>query len=144
MRRNPDLRIFRSRIAQLLALGGVITSASCKDATAPESVQKSGAPTLALAQSVAVDDLGTLSASLDDMTVWSLVSLPEGKGRQNIVGTLEGLRGHLKSGNVAACQQDITSARNFIDSLNEQQRVEIGAVGVTLDLIQSALDKAAQ
>jgi hypothetical protein len=144
MRHSPDLRIFRSRIAQVFALGGLITTASCKDATAPERVQKPGVPTPSLAQAVVGDDLGALGSSLDDMTAWSLASLPDGKGRQNIVGILEGLRGHLKTGKLSACQQDITDARNFIDSLNEQQRVEIGAVGVTLDVIQSALDKAAQ
>jgi hypothetical protein len=145
MRIISESRIFTSRIAQVLALGGAITTAGCKDATAPKKIETTQALALSsLAQSAAVDDLGSLSSSLEDMTGWSLASLPEGKGRENIVGILNGLKGHLKSGKIEASQQDVADARSFLESLSEQQRVEIGAVGVTLDLIQSALDKAPQ
>ena len=138
------LRIFRSRVAQVIAVGGVITTGACHDATGP---QPTTAKTLAvpLAHSAAaVDELPSLGSSLDDMTTWSLVSLGDSKGRENIVGILNGLKGHLQSGKIEACQQDVADARSFIESLSEQQRVEIGAVGVTLDLIQSALDRASK
>ncbi len=143
MRIVPASQKLRSRIAQVVALGGVITTASCKDVSAPQKALE--APALTLAQSAAVgDELGGLSSSLDDMTSWSLASLPEGEGRVKIVGILNGLRGHLKSGKIAASQQDLADARGFLESLSDRERIELGAVGVTLDLIQSALDKAAQ
>ena len=143
MRIVPASQKLRSRIAQVVALGGVITTASCKDVSAPEKATHT--PTLALAQSVAVsDELGGLSSSLDDMTGWSLASLPAGEGRVKIAGVLNGLRGHLKSGNTAGSQQDVTDARAFLASLSDRERIELGAVGVALDLIQSALDKASQ
>ena len=144
MRFISDLRIFRSRIAHVLALGGVITTSGCKDSTAPEKTGSLSAQGVTLSRSAAVDDLGSLGASLDDMTGWSVAGLNDAKAHESIVGILNGLKGHLQSGKVAACQDDIAAARSFIESLSEQQRTEIGAVGVTLDLIQSALDKAAQ
>src|SRR5712671_1724987 len=98
MRGTSDSRIFRSRLAQLIALGGAITTAACTDATAP----------------------------------------------QQIVGILNSLKGHLKSGKIAASQQDLADGRAFLESLSEQKRVETGAVGVTLDLIQATLEKASQ
>ena len=143
MRVTSDLRIFRSRIAQLIAFGGAITTAACMDATAPNQVVAPKAPTLSVGQS-AGDELGTLSASLDDMTGWSLASLTDDQGHANIVGILNSLKGHLKSGKIAASQQDVADARAFIESLSEEKRVDIGAVGITLDLIQSTLDKASQ
>lgn len=143
MRIVPDSQKFRTRLAQVLALGGVITTASCKDVSAPEKSLK--APALTLSQSVGVgDELGGFSSSLDDMTGWSLASMPEGESRVKIVGILNGLRGHLKSGKVAAVQQDVADARAFLDSLSDRERIELGAVGVTLDVIQAALDKASQ
>lgn len=140
----PISQMFRSRVAQVLALGGVITTGACKDVTAPEQVETAEMPALALARSAAVDELGSLSSSLDDMTSWALASLPDGEARVKIVGILDGLRGHLESGKIAASQQAVIEARGILESLSEQERVEIGAVGVTLDLIQSALDKASQ
>ena len=142
MRVNSDLRIFRSRIAQLIALGGAITAAACTDATAPKEIVVPKAATLSVAQSG--DELGSLSASLDDMTGWSLASLTDDQGHANIVGILNSLKGHLKGGKIAASQQDVADARAFLESLSEQKRVETGAVGVTLDLIQATLDKASQ
>jgi hypothetical protein len=143
MRIFPDSQKFRTRIAQVLALGGVITTASCKDVSAPEKSLEASA--LTLAQSVTVgDELGGLGSSLDDMTGWSLASMTEGESRVKIVGILNGLRGHLKSGKIAAIQQDVADARAFLESLSDRERIELGAVGVTLDVIQSALDKASQ
>jgi hypothetical protein len=143
MRIFPDSQKFRTRIAQVLALGGVITAASCKDVSAPEKSLEASA--LTLAQSVTVgDELGGLGSSLDDMTGWSLASMTEGESRVKIVGILNGLRGNLKSGKIAAIQQDVADARAFLESLSDRERIELGAVGVTLDVIQSALDKASQ
>jgi hypothetical protein len=143
MRIFPDSQKFRTRIAQVLALGGVITTASCKDVSAPEKSLEASA--LTLAQSVTVgDELGGLGSSLDDMTGWSLASMTEGESRVKIVGILNGLRGNLKSGKIAAIQQDVADARAFLESLSDRERIELGAVGVTLDVIQSALDKASQ
>ena len=142
MRVTSDSRIFRSRIAQLIALGGAITTAACTDATAPKEIVAPKAATLSVGQSG--DELGTLSASLDDMTSWSLASLTDDQGHANIVGILNSLKGHLKSGKIAASQQDVADARAFVESLSEEKRVDIGAVAVTLDLIQSTLEKASQ
>jgi len=143
MRVTSDLRIFRSRIAQLIALGGAITTAACTDATAPKQIVAPKTATQSVGQS-AGDELGGLGASLDDMTGWSLASLTDDQGHANIVGILNSLRGHLKSGKIAASQQDVADARAFIESLSEEKRVDIGAVGVTLDLIQATLDKTSQ
>src|SRR5258706_4650174 len=143
MRVTSDLRIFRSRIAQLIALGGAITTAACTDATAPKQIVAPKAATQSVGQWEG-DELGGLGASLDDMTGWSLASLTDDQGHANIVGILNSLRGHLKSGKIAASQQDVADARAFIESLSEEKRVDIGAVGVTLDLIQATLDKTSQ
>jgi len=143
MRVTSNSRIFRSRITQLIALGGAITTAACTDATAPKQIVAPKASTLSVGQS-AGDELGTLSASLDDMTGWSLASLTDDQGHANIVGILNSLKGHLKSGKIAASQQDVADARAFVESLSEEKRVDIGAVAVTLDLIQSTLEKASQ
>jgi hypothetical protein len=132
---------YRFSFAKIFALSGVIAMAACQDTTAPEEVKT--APALRMSQT-ATDELGNLSASLDDMTGWSLVALPDSQGRTNIVGLLNGLKGHLASGKIAACQQDIDDARAILGGLTENERTEIGAVGATLDLIQSALNKASQ
>ena len=143
MRFTSGLKIFRSRTAQAIALGGVISTVGCKDVTAPPDLK---APTtLALGVQLAdADELTNLSASLDDMTGWSLASIKDDEKSANIVGILNSLKAHLKSGKVDASQQDVSDARAFIGSLSEQKKVEIGAVSVTLDVIQSALDKASQ
>ena len=144
MRIISKLRIFRSRIAQLIALGGVVSTPACKDATAPEPAKAIAAHSPAFAQSVAFDKLGSLSASLDDMTAWSITSLGEGKGRDDIDAFLKDLKAQLKSGKIVETQKAVSDARAYIESLSEKERVEIGAVGVALDLIQSELNKASQ
>ncbi len=132
--------MFRFRFAQIIALSGVIAMAACQDATAPEEVTK--VPELRLGQSAASDALGTLSSNLDDMTGFSLAALPDSKGKANIVGVLNGMKGHLKSGSIAACQQDVTDARTWFGSLSDVQKVEVGHVSLALDVIQAALDEA--
>ena len=131
----------RFRVVQIIALSGVIAMAACQDATAPQEVTK--VPEMRLSQQ-AGDELGSLSSSLDDMTGWSLAALPDARGRTNIVGILNGLKGHLASGSIAACQQDVDDARAFLGSLTQNEQTEIGAVGATLDLIQAALSNASQ
>ena len=133
---------YRFRFVQIVAMSGVIAIAACQDATAPEGVQKA-APELRMSQT-GTDELGSLSSSLDDMTGWSLAALPDARGRTNIVGILNGLKGHLASGQIAACQQDVDGARAFLGTLTQNEQTEIGAVGATLDLIQAALNNASQ
>jgi hypothetical protein len=140
---NPTL-ISPRRIAQLIALSGVIALAACQDVTAPEQVTALDASSLRFSQSSVTDELKDLGSSLDDMTGWSLVVLPDGQGRTRIVGLLNGLKGHLASGKIEACQQDVTDARAYLGSLTENDQVELGNIGVTLDLIQYTLDKASQ
>jgi hypothetical protein len=136
--------IFRFRIVRLIALSSVIAVAACQDVTAPDKVTALDASSLRLSQSSVADQLGELGSSLDQMTGWSLVVLPDGQGRTRIVGILNGLKGHLASGKVAACQQDVTDARAYLGSLTRNDQVELGGIGVTLDLIQYTLDKASQ
>ena len=131
-----------ARLYQIIALTGVITIAGCQDATAPEEIQKAG-PELRLSQQSS-DALGTLSSNLDDFTGFSLAALPDGNGKANIVGVLNGLKGHLKSGSIAACQQDVDNARSWFNGLSDQQKVEQGAVGLALDVIQASLDGASK
>ena len=133
----------RVRGAQVIALSGMMTMAACQDVTAPEKIETAAPSTLSFSQASA-DELANLGSNLDDMTGWSLAALPDARGKTNIVGILNGLKGHLASGRIAACQQDITDARAFLGSLSQNEQTEIGGVGVTLDLIQSALDKASQ
>jgi hypothetical protein len=137
-------RILSSRVAQAIALSGVIAITACQDTTAPEEVVAAAPSELRGSQSAVQDELSSLSSSLDDMTGWSLAALPDGDGKANIVGILNSLRGRLNSGKIEACQQSVTDARSWFASLTETQQIEVGAVGVSLDLIQAALDKASQ
>jgi hypothetical protein len=118
--------------------------AACQDATAPDEIAPAEAPAaLSLTQNSA-DELGALSSNLDDMTGWSLAGFADARGKQNIIGVLNGLKGHLASGKIAACQQDVDLARDWFSKLSENDQTELGGIGVTLDLIQSALNKASQ
>lgn len=128
----------RFRFVQIIAMSGVIAIAACQDATAPEEVK--AAPELRMSSQSSSDELGTLSTNLDDMTGFSLAALPDGNGKANIVGVLNGLKGHLKSGSIAACQQDVNNARAWFGGLTDVQKVEVGHVGLALDVIQNALD----
>ena len=139
---SSSTQILRSRIARLIALSAVVALAACEDVTAPQE-EVTTAPELRLSQG-AVDELGSLGSALDDMTGWSLAALPNAEGKANIVGILNGLKGHLASGKIAACQQAVTDARAILGSLSANEQVEVGGVGATLDLIQAALDKASQ
>ena len=130
-----------TRVIQILAMSGVIAVAACQDATAPEEVK--AAPELRMSQQSS-DALGTLSSNLDDFTGFSLAALPDGNGKANIVGVLNGLKGHLKSGSIAACQQDVDNARSWFNGLSDTQKVEQGSVGLALDVIQAALDGASK
>jgi hypothetical protein len=132
---------FRSRMAQVIALSSVIAIAACNDVTAPDGVE-AAAPELVAAQSATVTDLKYLSTSLDDMTGWSLITLGEGEARTKIVGILNGLKGHLASGKVDLCQDDVTKGRAWYESLSDSEQGEQGNISVTLDLIQSVLDNA--
>lgn len=134
----------RTRIAQIFALSGVVAMAACQDATGPDEIAPAEAPaTLSMTQSSS-DELASLGSNLDDMTGWSLAGFGDDRGKQNIIGILNGLKGHLASGKIAACQQDVDLARDWFGKLSENDQIEIGGIGVTLDLIQQALNKASQ
>ena len=134
---------FYLRAARHVVLCGVFAMAACQDVTAPEEV--AAVPqALSFSQQSAKDEIASLASNLDDFTGWSLAALPDAKGKANIVGILNGLKGHLNSGKIAACQQDVTDARAILGSLDEVQQTEVGSIGVALDVIQAALDKASQ
>jgi hypothetical protein len=132
-------QMLRVRVVQLIALSGVFALAACEDVTAPLKEGPLPPPAVMLSQS-ASSKLESLGSSLDDMTGWSLLALPDGQGRANIIGKLNGLKGHLNSKQVAACQQDVTDARALLGSLSEVEQVEVGHVGLALDVVQAALD----
>jgi len=134
---------FSLRAVQHVVLCGVFAMAACQDVTAPEKVE-AVAPELRMSQESAKDEIASLASNLDDFTGWSLAALPDAKGKANIVGILNGLKGHLNSGKITACQQDVTDARAILGSLSEVEQVEVGSIGVALDVIQAALDKASQ
>lgn len=121
-----------------------VTALACEDATAPEQAASTVEQAPRFAQSASGDLLSSLGSNLDDMTGWSLAALPDSKGKANIVAILNGLKGHLNSGRIDACQQDVTDARAILGSLTDVQQVEVGHVGVALDLIQAALDSASK
>jgi hypothetical protein len=132
----------RLRVVQLIALSGVFALGACEDVTAPQ--KQTAIPIEVRLSQSASDKLESLGSSLDDMTGWSLVALPDGQGRANIIALLTGLKGHLNSKRIDACQQDITDARAFLGSLTEVEQVEIGHVGLALDVVQAALDSIAK
>jgi hypothetical protein len=133
-----------SRVAQVIALSGVIAMSACQDVTGPEEVvSAANVPQLRTTQA-AQDELKGLADNLDDITGWSLVALTDGDSKGRIVGLLNGLKGHLAAGKIAVCQQDVTDARAWFASLTEVQQTELGAIGVTLDVVQSGLDNASR
>ena len=136
--------ISRFRVAHLVVLNGVIALTACQDVTAPEPVTSAAPSSLRLDRAAATDELKQLGSDMDTMTGWSLISLTDGQIRSNIVGILNGLKGHLASGRIDACQDDVTQGRAWFASLTESQQSEQGNIGVTLDLIQSVLDNASQ
>jgi hypothetical protein len=134
-------QIFRTRMARVIALSAAVALVACNDITAPKS--EAAAPEVALSQG-ALTELAAWGSELDGMTGWSLAALPNEQGQANIVGILNGLKGHLASGKIAACQQDITDARSILAGLTDAEQVEVGAVSVTLDFIESALANPSQ
>jgi len=142
---SRSAKIYCSRFAQMIALSGVVAMAACQDATGPEEVTAAAeVPELRASQSAAVDEMAALSKDLDDATGWSLIALTDDVKKGRIVGLLNGLKGQLASGKIAACQQSVTDARSWFAELTEQEQSEVGPIGVALDLIQSTLDKASQ
>lgn len=142
---TPDSNLrFRFRFVRIVALSSAIALAACDDVTAPDQEPALDASSLRLSESSIAGEMAELGSSLDQMTSWSLVVLPDGTGRTNIVAILNSLRDHLASGGVAACQQDVTDARSFLGSLTLNDRIELGGVSVTLDLVENTLNKASQ
>ena len=118
-----------------------ITLASCEDTTAPDPVAVGNPASLSFVQS-ANDPLRQLASDMETMTDWSLVDFPDARGRTNIVGILQSLKGHLTAGKIAACQEDVNTLRNFLGTLTENEQVELGGIGVTLDVVENALGKS--
>src|SRR5260221_9527435 len=132
----------RFRFLQIIAMSGVIAIAACQDATAPEEVK--AAPELRMSSQSSSDELGTLSTNLDDMTGFSLAALPDGNGKANIVGLLNGLKGHLKSGSIAACQQDVNDARAWFGGFTRVQKGAGAHVSLAIDGVQAGPRRAPQ
>ena len=137
---RPSAVNFRFPAARSIVIAGVVFLAGCQDITAPEEATSTipNSPSLAKASAAVFADLG---ASLEDMTGWSLAALDSPTQRQSLVGILNGLKGHLISGNVSLIQKDVTDARGYIASLPIAQQAEIGPVGLAVDLIQKTIDQ---
>lgn len=130
------------RAARLVIVGSVIVLAACQDATAPEpTIQRDLAPMMSQA---AASPLAQLGASLDDMTGWSMSAMRDAVQQAKLQGTLGGLKGHLNSGKVALIQQDVTAARSVLESLDIVSQVELGQVGLALDVVQAELNKTSK
>jgi len=134
------MRITRS-VFPLAAMLGIFALASCEEATAPDPVAVRNPGSLSFGQS-ANDPLGQLASDMETMTSWSLVDFPDARGRTNVVGLLQSLKGHLAAGKIDACQDDVNTVRNFLGTLTENEQVELGGISVTLDLVQYTLDKS--
>ena len=134
---------FGLSVSRLVVLSAVLALAACEDPIAPEepALTEQGPR---LTQSASGDLLATLGTSLDDMTGWSLTALPDGNGKANVARILAGLKRHLSTGSVNACQQDVADARAVLASLSAVQQVETGHVGLALDVIKAALDGASK
>ena len=130
-------------LTHLVALSCVCILAACEEITGPE-VEAAAPPAPTFSQSGTVNTLASLSSSLDDMTMWSLATLQDNTQRGSLAGVLSGLKGHLKSGNAALCQEDVTKARGILAALPDVQQVELGHVGLALDVVQQSLDGGSQ
>ena len=135
---------FGLSVSRLVVLSAVLALAACEDPTAPEEPALTVEQGPRLTQLASVDLLATLGTSLDDMTAWSLTALPDGNGKANVARILAGLKRHLGSASINACQQDVVDARAVLASLSGVQQVEAAHVGVALDVIQAALDGASK
>lgn len=134
------MRITRS-VFPLVAVLGILTLASCEETTAPDPVAVGNPASLSFGQS-ANDPLGQLASDMETMTDWTLVDFPDARGRTNIVGILQSLKGHLTAGKIDACQDDVNTLRSFLGTLTENEQVELGGIGLTLDVIENALGKS--
>jgi hypothetical protein len=138
MRTAPSISFrFSTRVVPLVALCAALVS--CEDATAPESVATGNPASLSLSQS-SNDQLAQLGDDMDTMTGWSLVNLPDDRGRLKLVGLLNSLKAHLTAGKISACQDDVNDARSFLQSLTVNEQVELGGIGVTLDVVENAIN----
>jgi hypothetical protein len=86
-------------------------------------------------------ELTQLGDDMETMTGWALINLPDDRGRLKLVGLLNSLKAHLTAGQVAACQDDVNDARSFLQSLTVNEQVELGGIGVTLDVVENAINK---
>jgi hypothetical protein len=130
---------FSLRVAPVVAL--CFAMMSCESATAPDPVATGTPASLSLSQASG-DPLGQLASDMATMTDWALVDFPDARGRTNVVGLLQSLKGHLAAGKIEACQEDVNTLRSFLGTLTENEQVELGGIGVTLDVVENALGKS--
>ena len=138
---DPKRRhVIAARIVKVVALSCVIgLMAACSETTAPKA---STAPPPVVKPVPAA--MVSLAGSLDDMTQWFMQSFDDEATRTKFQDILSGLKGHLTSGNVTVCQQDVTAARGVLTSLSDVQQVETAPLGLALDAVQTTLDNVSQ
>ena len=130
--RNPG------RIMAAIAFAGVfIFAAACTDATGPKEVTPTTPPVTEAPVPAAMVDVAN---DLDGMTSQFMVTLDDDAPTQaKLAGYLSGLKGHLIAGNALACQQDVTSAKGLIDSLDSWRQVELSPIEMALDVVLDVL-----
>ena len=141
MRLSLRARAGVSSLTSLAALCSIIFLTSCEEPTAPQSNVDHAPSALSLSQASS-DPLAQLGSEMDEMTSWSLLNFPDSRGRPKLVGILSSLQGHLTAGRTDACRDDINDARSFLQSLTENEQVELGGIGVTLDVVEYTLNKS--
>lgn len=138
--RNLFVNRVTSRIATVVALSAIVLAAACSDATGPTPVT----PTPVTPSPVVPAAMIEVGNLIEEMTDWALVSVDDTNTRSNLQGILLGLKGHLLEGKVLLCQQDVTSARGVIGSLDDIQQVGLAPVGLALDIVDETLTNASK
>src|SRR5688572_355514 len=127
-----------SRIARVIAIGGVVGLFACQDATAPDATDELdlAGPALAVAQTT---PLGMIGLSILDATGWVLASINNAGKRSEMQATLKDLAGNLVSGSYDAARANVTKAREIRFSLDATDEIEIGPIEVSLDQTDTEL-----
>ena len=126
---------FRSRIAQVIALSGVIAVAACQDAPTAPDVIASG-PALRMSTSA---DAAAIADWVVDATSWVTPSMVDPTNRGKLEGSINGLSGHLKANNTKQIKGDIAIIRSLISGGSEAEAVELGPIEVALCTIEQTL-----
>jgi len=129
-----------SRIARVIAIGGVVGLFACQEVTAPDATDDLGlsGPALAVAQTT---PLGMIGLSLQDATGWVLSSINNAGKRSEMQATLKDLASNLVSGAYDAARANVTKARDIRTSLDAIDELEIGPIEVSLDQTDAELKK---